>query len=67
MAEIEGVLRQGVFNGGLNGDEDLIVEAPLAADVSSNDKASRLLPDVEFIATLAGAIHKTIIRGKVVV
>jgi len=66
VAEVEGVLRQGVFNGGLNGDEDLIVTAPLAADVDANDKASRLLPDIEFIATLAGAIHKVVIVGKVV-
>ena len=66
VAEIEGVLRQGVFNGGINGDEDLIVTAPLAADIDANDRASRLLPDIEFIATLAGAIHKTTITGKVV-
>lgn len=65
-AEIDGVLRQGVFNGGLNGDEDLIVTAPLAADVDANTRASRLLPDIEFIATLAGAIHKAVISGKVV-
>jgi hypothetical protein len=66
VAEIEGVLRQGVFNGGINGDEDLIVTAPRAADVSANDRASRLLPNIEFLASLAGAIHKTVIRGKVV-
>lgn len=66
VAEIEGVLRQGIFNGGINPDEDLIVTAPLAADVDANTRASRTLPDLEFIATLAGAIHKTVIRGKVV-
>ena len=66
VSEIEGVLRQGVFNGGLNGDEDLTVTAPLAADVDANDRASRLLPDITFIATLAGAIHKVVIAGKVV-
>ena len=66
VSEVEGVLRQGVFNGGLNGDEDLTVTAPLAAEVDANDRASRLLPDIEFIATLAGAIHKTTITGKVV-
>lgn len=65
-AEIDGVLRQGVFNGGLNGDEDLIVTAPLAADVDANTRASRLLPDIEFLGTLAGAIHKAVITGKVV-
>jgi hypothetical protein len=65
-AEIDGVLRQGVFNGGINGDEEIIVTAPLAADVDANDRAGRLLPDIEFLATLAGAIHKVVIAGKVV-
>lgn len=66
VAEVEGVLRQGIFNGGINGDEDYTVTAPLAADVSSATRATRVLPDIEFIATLAGAIHKTVITGKVV-
>ena len=60
------MLRQGVLNGGINGDEDKTVNAPLASDVDSNDRASRLLPDITFSATLAGAIHKTVIRGTVV-
>ena len=66
VSEVEGVLRQGIFNGGINPDEDLIVSAPLASEVDANDRASRILPDITFIATLAGAIHKTVIRGKVV-
>jgi hypothetical protein len=39
------------------------VTAPLVADVSAVDRAARLLPDVEFQATLAGAIHATEIAG----
>lgn len=66
VGEVEGVLRQGITNGGINPDEDLIVTAPLASEVDANDRAGRLLPDIEFIATLAGAIHKVVIRGKVV-
>lgn len=66
VAEVEGVLRQGVFNRGINGDEDLTVTAPLAADVDANDRAGRLLPDIDFYATLAGAIHKAAIRGRVI-
>lgn len=38
---------------------------PLVADVSAVDKAARLLPDVPFEATLAGAIHTVTIRGYV--
>ena len=42
------------------------VTAPLVATVSSVDKANRLLPDVKFTATIAGAIHKVTIAGKLV-
>lgn len=66
VAEVEGVLRQGIFNGGINGEEDYTVTAPLASEVDANDKASRLLPDIVFRATLAGAIHKVTITGTVV-
>jgi hypothetical protein len=41
------------------------VSAPLVADISDANKASRLLPDVEFSGTLAGAVHKVILNGKV--
>jgi hypothetical protein len=45
--------------------EDYDVDYPDVDDVSDTDKAARLLPDVEFTATLAGAIHKTEINGVV--
>lgn len=38
---------------------------PLAAAVDTQDKADRILRNVNFTATLAGAIHKAIIRGTV--
>jgi hypothetical protein len=45
--------------------EDTIsVSAPAVADVDPTDKANRLLPDVLFDGGLAGAVHKTIISGK---
>ena len=65
--EVEGVLKNGATQGGIDGEQAIIVEAPLAEDVDANDKASRLLPDVTFIATLAGAVHKVEIRGTVTV
>jgi len=40
------------------------VTVPKVADVSTADKTARLFPDVDFTARLAGAIHKTEIRGK---
>ena len=41
------------------------VSVPKVADISNNDKAQRLLPDVRFTGVLAGAIHKVQVRGVV--
>lgn len=41
------------------------VSVPNVADVSTTDKGNRLLPDVEFSAELAGAVHKVQIDGSV--
>lgn len=65
--DVEGVLKEGIRRGGLADDPAPFVTAPRAADVSSTDKGNRLLPDIEFQATLAGAIHKVEIRGRVTV
>lgn len=46
-------------------ESSVAVTAPKAADVSANDKAQRLLPDVEFTAELQGAIHAVRITGSV--
>lgn len=69
IAQIESVVRavlqRGVVAGGLASSPAFEVTVPLAADVSAADKASRTLPDVEFSATLAGAIHAVEITGRV--
>lgn len=44
-----------------------VVSVPAAANLSSADKAVRLLDDITFTGTLAGAVHKTIITGKLTV
>ena len=62
---VQGVLSEGVSNGLYSSDPAPTVLVPLAADVPTADKANRLLPDVEFTATLAGAIHKVEISGVV--
>ena len=56
-------LRQGIDAGGLAADPAPTVTAPLVADIDAADKANRILPDIEFQATLAGAIHKLVISG----
>lgn len=47
--------------------ESIVLTVPKAADVSSADKLNRLLPDINFTATLQGAIHKTKINGIVTI
>lgn len=39
------------------------ISVPKVADISTVDKAARLLPDVAFTAVLASAIHRVIING----
>jgi hypothetical protein len=43
------------------------VTSPTLSEISAANKANRILPDVKFAATLAGAIHKVTIDGTVVV
>lgn len=61
---IRGVLlrasRQGIIT-----EESIDITVPDIADISSTDKNNRLLPDVEFEATLQGAIHTITVSGTV--
>jgi len=45
---------------------DFTIITPDVADISAIDKGNRFLPGMEFQATLAGAINKTQIRGRLV-
>jgi hypothetical protein len=65
--EVRGVMQLGISVGGFAADPAPVVTVPRAKDVSSIDKANRLLPDVTFSATLAGAIHEVEINGVVTV
>jgi hypothetical protein len=65
--EVVGVMNLGVSQGIFAADPAPVVTAPKAADVDTADKANRLLPDVRFTATLAGAIHSVEIDGIVTV
>jgi hypothetical protein len=64
-SEIRQVLRQGIANGGYIDDEKLSVTVPKRADISTADAALRILPDVTFYATLAGAVHSVAVQGTV--
>lgn len=76
IALIENQIRQALLLGQRRGgiapteyDEDnnenfgFSIEMPLAANISANTKAQRLLEDVKFTARLAGAIHVVEISG----
>lgn len=60
---MNGVLQEGVAQGYLAADPAPFVTVPLVADVSDANKIARILPDVYFEATLAGAIHAVTING----
>ncbi len=62
-AQILAQLNQGITAGGLAADPAPVVTAPLVADIDPADKAARILPDIFFTATLAGAIHTLVITG----
>lgn len=64
-AEVRRALDLGVNNDFIADDPQYTVSVPKAADVSPANKAARLLQDVTFQATLAGAIHAVEINGTV--
>lgn len=64
-AQVRATLKRAVKRGVIADDPAFTVTVPRVADVSSADKSARLLTDVKFSATLAGAIHKTTISGVV--
>lgn len=43
------------------------VTVPQRSDTAVNDRATRTLRDIKFVYTTAGAIHKTIVTGKITV
>jgi hypothetical protein len=64
-SEIRAVLELGIANNFIAANPPYIITVPLAANVSSIDKANRILRNVIFQATLAGAIQAVDITGTV--
>lgn len=62
VGQVRAALQEGVDAGLLSVFE---VTAPDVADVSITDKGNRVLPDIDFTATLTGAIHKVTVTGTV--
>ncbi len=63
--EIRFVLNDAIDKDVIADDPEPTITVPKVLDVSANDRAARLLPDVKFTARLAGAIHKVEIQGTV--
>jgi hypothetical protein len=63
VAEIRAQLQIAIQKGVLAADPKPTVTAPKVADIETANRQARLLPDVKFAGTLAGAIHKTNIAG----
>ena len=66
VAEIRAQLDEAIAAGFISGEKAYVVTVPKVADIAQTEKANRNLPDIEFEATLAGAIHATTIKGRVV-
>jgi hypothetical protein len=64
-AEVRASLQRGVNAGGLSDNPAPAVTVPKVSTVASADKSARLLKNVKFTATLAGAIHAINISGNV--
>lgn len=62
-AEVRAVMELAIGNQILASDPAPVITVPLVADVPFTDRAARLLPDVDFTATLAGAIHSVEVNG----
>jgi hypothetical protein len=63
VAEIRAQLNIAIQKNVLAADPVPTVTAPKVADIEAANRQARLLPDVKFAGTLAGAIHKTTISG----
>lgn len=65
VSELRGVLARMVSEGVLAADPAPVVTYPKVADVSANDRAARLLPDINFTAREGGAVQGVEVAGVV--
>ncbi len=65
--EVRAQLTEAIAAGFIAAEPEPVVTVPKVSAVSPANKAARVLPDVDFEATLAGAIHKVVITGRVTV
>ncbi len=63
--EVKASLQRATNMGILTTDTPYVVTFPKSKDVSSSNKALRLLPDIKFSCVLAGSVHKVVVSGVV--
>jgi len=66
LATVQGAIRQRLEGGVptiFSAEPAPFVSVPAVADIDAADRTARLLPDVEFFAQIAGAIHTVQING----
>lgn len=64
--EMEAVGRRAI-NQGILVEGSFVVTKPVISEISFNDRASRILPDIKFEGVLQGAVHEIKINGVVTV
>lgn len=64
-SEVRAQNLDGIAAGGIAEDPAPTVTVPRVADAADADKAARILRNIRFSFTLAGAIHKTVVQGTV--
>lgn len=64
-AAMRASLKRGVRRGVLADDPAPTTTVPKIADIDDQDIADRILPDMKFSGRIAGAVHKTQLRGSV--
>lgn len=62
---LKSVIDQGIANKGFTADPPPTITVPPPASVPLADRANRLWSDIEWSAVLAGAAHRTKIRGRI--
>lgn len=63
--EIIASLDRAITNGILASTPKPVIIVPLVASIADTDRANRLLPNLKFSATMAGAVHKVTVKGVV--
>lgn len=63
VANLDSSLQQGVTSGGIDGEQEITILFPRISEVPGADKLARILRNVSFSCTLAGAIHVVEIKG----